>query len=120
MPEIYRDHLTCVKCDKKEDGIKKCAKCFSVSYCGRECQVADWARHKRHCDPVMIKDCGEKGRGLVASKDFKIGDLIMKDKAVVLSKYKHTKPLEAFSRHYKHKKIIGLCVSCSQTIILFK
>ena len=86
MPEIYRDLLTCVKCDQKGGSIKKCAKCFSVSYCGRECQVADWARHKRLCDPVMIKDFGEKGRGLVASRDFKIGDLIMKDKAVVLSK----------------------------------
>ena len=85
MPEVYRDLLTCVVCDKGGDSIKKCAKCFSVSYCGRECQMADWARHKRLCDPVMVKDLGEKGRGLVASRDFKIGDLIMIDKAVVTS-----------------------------------
>ena len=51
--------------------------------------MADWARHKRLCDPVMIKDFGEKGRGLVASRDFKIGDLIMKDKPVILSKIKN-------------------------------
>jgi len=85
MPELYRDLLTCVVCDKGGDCIKQCAKCFSVAYCGRECQVGDWARHKRLCVPVMVKDFGEKGRGLVASRDFKIGDIIMKDKAVVTS-----------------------------------
>ena len=33
--------------------------------------------------PVMIKDMGEKGRGLVASKAFTKGDLILRDKTVV-------------------------------------
>ena len=82
MPEVYRDLLTCVVCDKGGGDIKKCSKCFSVSYCGRECQVGDWARHKRLCVPVMVKDFGEKGRGLVASKKFNVGDLIFKDKSV--------------------------------------
>lgn len=27
----------------------KCAKCKSVSYCSRECQAADWPKHKVHC-----------------------------------------------------------------------
>jgi len=82
MPEVYRDLLTCVVCDKGGDSIKKCAKCFSVSYCGRECQVGDWTRHKGLCVPVMVKDFGEKGRGLVASKDLKVKDLIFKDISV--------------------------------------
>ena len=80
MPEIHRDLLRCIRCDKDGDTIKRCAKCLSVSYCGRECQVADWPRHKRLCLPVMIKDFGDKGRGLVASRDFKVGDLIFNDK----------------------------------------
>jgi len=82
MPEVFRDLLTCVVCDKGGDRIMKCGKCFSVSYCGRECQVGDWTRHKRLCVPVMIKDFGEKGRGLVASKNFKVKDLIFKDTSV--------------------------------------
>lgn len=28
---------------------KKCAACHSVSYCGKECQIADWGTHKRVC-----------------------------------------------------------------------
>jgi len=49
--------------------------------------VGDWPRHKdkRLCVPVMVKDFGEKGKGLVASRDFKIGDLIMKETAVISS-----------------------------------
>ena len=46
-------------------------------------KVSDWGRHKRNCKPVMIKDMGIKGRGLVASKAFVKGDLILKDKVVV-------------------------------------
>ena len=85
MPEIHRDLLRCVRCDQDGDTIKKCAKCHSVSYCRRECQVADWPRHKRPCLPVMVKEMGEKGRGVVASRDFKVGDLIFNDKLVVSS-----------------------------------
>ena len=44
--------------------------------------MGDWTRHKRLCDPVMVKEFGEKGRGLVASKNFKVGDLIFKDTTV--------------------------------------
>ena len=99
MPEVYRDLLTCVVCDKGGGDIKKCAKCFSVSYCGRECQVGDWGRHKRLCHPVMIKDFGEKGRGLVASKNFSVGDLILKDKSVVCLSTSIT-PFECYGYEY--------------------
>ena len=44
--------------------------------------MGDWTRHKRLCVPVMVKAFGEKGRGLVASKNFKVGDLIFKDTSV--------------------------------------
>ena len=38
-------------------GIKMCcSRCISVYYCGRECQQADWDRHRRYCsfDPDAI------------------------------------------------------------------
>jgi hypothetical protein len=48
---------TCVKicrnCDKHEtlNGAKlmKCQRCKAIYYCNRECQVADWKRHKKMC-----------------------------------------------------------------------
>ena len=31
-----------------------CSRCRSVTYCSRECQKADWARHKSYCDNAAI------------------------------------------------------------------
>ena len=101
VPEVYRDLLTCVVCDKGGVRMNKCAKYFSVSYWGQECQVGDWARNKRLCDSVMVKVFEEKGIGLVASRDFKIGDLILTDNAVVCGIHSRTgsfKQLQAKER----------------------
>jgi hypothetical protein len=41
----------CGKCGR-EGELKKCARCLSVAYCGRECQTAHWPTHKVHCKKV--------------------------------------------------------------------
>ena len=45
--------------------------------------MSDRERHKRYCVPAMTKNMGSMGRGLIASKEFKKGDRILKDKSVV-------------------------------------
>eukprot|EP00798_Chlamydomonas_sp_ICE-L_P011006 gene11006-18970_t len=43
---------TCDECGLVEGGDKKlkwCQRCHSASYCGAECQKADWPRHKPMC-----------------------------------------------------------------------
>ncbi|EDS31083.1 zinc finger MYND domain-containing protein 10 [Culex quinquefasciatus] len=40
-------HRICSTCKKSAE--KRCSKCESVFYCSRECQVADWPRHKELC-----------------------------------------------------------------------
>ena len=86
MPEKRRNAKTkCKKCKKvydKNTKIKVC-KCHSVSYCGEACQREDWPRHIHNCVPVMVKEYGEKGKGLVASKAIKMGELILIDEATV-------------------------------------
>ena len=90
MPESYIEPLTnrqeCFNCHKTVTGKKKlskCAKCHAITYCGRDCQVADFARHKWNCVPVMVTEIPGKGRGLVAAKDIKMGELIFTDKPVI-------------------------------------
>ena len=86
MPEIYRElhgSTTCDYCHKTGCKVLFCRNCFTVAYCHQDCQKADWARHKTLCLPVMVKDFGEKGRGLVASRDFNVGDLILDDTSVI-------------------------------------
>ncbi len=38
----------CPNCDAKNCQLK-CAKCRSVSYCNKKCQVNDWSKHKNIC-----------------------------------------------------------------------
>ena len=89
MPETLTDRNKCHKCNKtgerKKDKLSKCATCHSITYCSKECQEEDWPRHSDNCIPVMVKDYGEKGQGLVAARDIKMGELILNDKALVFN-----------------------------------
>ena len=45
--------------------------------------MEDWPRHKENCIPVMVTEIEGKGRGLVAARDIKMGELIFNDKVVM-------------------------------------
>ena len=90
MPESYIEPMTdrqsCFKCNKTVTGknkLSKCSRCHAITYCGQECQRADWPRHGWNCVPVMVTEIQGKGRGLVAARDIKMGELIFKDKPSV-------------------------------------
>ena len=87
MPENLTNRNKCHKCHKtgerKKDKLSKCSICHSITYCSQECQEADWDRHKPNCVPVMVKEYGVKGTGLVASRDIEMGEQILVDKPVI-------------------------------------
>jgi len=90
MPENYIEPLTdrqeCFKCHKTVTGKKKlskCSRCHAITYCGRECQRADWPRHGWNCVPVMVTEIPGKGRGLVVAKDIKKGELLFNEKSSI-------------------------------------
>ena len=41
----------CLNCMKPCEKPKKCARCKDVTYCDRDCQAADWNRHRYECRP---------------------------------------------------------------------
>ena len=84
MPENLTDRNKCHKCHKTGK-LSKCNQCHSITYCSQECQREDWPRHSDNCVPVMVKEYGEKGQGLVAARDIKMGELILSDKALVFN-----------------------------------
>ena len=90
MPEFYaepmKDRKSCSVCKKTVKGKKvllTCINCHAITYCGRECQSADWGRHEWNCVPVMVTEFPGKGRGLVAATDIEMGELIFEDKPVI-------------------------------------
>jgi len=41
----------CTGGSQRVAAMSKCARCKLAMYCSRECQVADWKRHKKQCQP---------------------------------------------------------------------
>ena len=88
MPEFYvepmTDRRTCFKCNKtRKKKLFKCAGCEAITYCSLGCQREDSTRHKWNCVPVMVTEIPGKGRGIVAARDIKMGELIFEDEPVI-------------------------------------
>jgi len=71
----------CQICEKPAP--MKCKKCLTVGYCCKEHQTEDWRIHKKKCIPFEIKTNEVLGRHLVARRDLKPGELILKESALV-------------------------------------
>jgi len=82
MPEVWTaDKSLCLVCGV--GGGRRCGGCGAVSYCAPNCQRSDWTRHKPLCCPVLVRETEARGRGLVAARDVKTGDLLLQDRAVI-------------------------------------
>ena len=46
----------CFGCDveKERASLSVCSRCMVIQFCSRECQVANWSRHKRDCDLILM------------------------------------------------------------------
>ena len=63
---------SCANCGKQGEGLKRCSRCKQASYCGAECQNADWKRHKKKCaPPVPLQDITAKVDAARASGDWR-------------------------------------------------
>ncbi|CAM1507505.1 Fc.00g071460.m01.CDS01 [Cosmosporella sp. VM-42] len=61
---------SCHKCQKVESpefSLKRCAKCNTTLYCGRDCQKADWKAHKKVCGKQAGEASGSRGNGTSSS-----------------------------------------------------
>ena len=84
MPEELSDRTMCFRCGQTEiKNLFKCNQCNSITYCDKVCQREDWGRHKDNCIPVMLTELKGKGRGLVASRNIRVGEVIFTEEAAV-------------------------------------
>jgi hypothetical protein len=52
-PAMAANATSCAHCGKQGVGFKRCSRCKDASYCGAECQNANWKRHKKTCSPPL-------------------------------------------------------------------
>ncbi len=58
--------------------IKRCGGCKVASYCSRECQQADWEKHKPLCTPIEILAEFDSGTKYGTKYKSKFRELVMK------------------------------------------
>jgi len=68
----------CSYCSVASDSLLKCV-CGVKSYCDRKCQKNDWKTHKKECPPFVIRPIGEKGKGLIATRNISRGTLVLEE-----------------------------------------
>ena len=51
---------TCLYCLKEVEGSKRCSRCETGRYCGKECQEKHWPVHKNSCQDSNTEDSIEK------------------------------------------------------------
>ncbi|CAL4065039.1 unnamed protein product, partial [Meganyctiphanes norvegica] len=87
-----------------------CSSCKAVFYCSKECQKQDWKIHKGKCKPFTVQNHALYGRYLVASREIKQGEILMKEPVTLLGPRNRTVPVCLGC----HKKITGSykCSKC--------
>ena len=44
----------CRSCSAQPAKVAACSVCFSAGYCGKDCHLADWPRHKGECKGLRV------------------------------------------------------------------
>lgn len=72
----------CAVCNKPASQC--CSNCNVVYYCTRDHQKSDWKNHKNKCAPYKIERNDVLGRYLIATRNIKAGEIIMKKSPIVI------------------------------------
>lgn len=88
----------------------RCSNCGLVVYCSREHQKDDWPKHKKECQPFKVQQDERLGRYLVASRDIRAEEVVLKEAPIIRGPSQLTEPvclvcLQAL--------VPGQCVPCN-------
>ena len=74
----------CCFCQKIGNSLLKCSACGCVSYCNQNCQKSDWKKHKKNCCSYKLVEVPGKDFGLVAVRNIKQGEALMKESPLLI------------------------------------
>jgi hypothetical protein len=57
---IISNTKVCTFCSEAKQNLRKCSGCFSVAYCGVDCQRNHWKVHKSECDSMAVRIIGSQ------------------------------------------------------------
>ena len=77
---------TCIFCSKQSLALLQCSGCGNVHYCDKACQKSHWKLHKKDCKPFRICEIAGKNKGIVATKTIRQGQVIIRDRALLILK----------------------------------
>ncbi|KAK3856724.1 hypothetical protein Pcinc_036968 [Petrolisthes cinctipes] len=99
---------SCEVCNKPARQF--CSSCRGVFYCSRECQKHDWKNHKGRCKPYVILKHPVYGRHLVATRDIRAGEVLLKEAPLVVGPKQKSHPVCLGC----HKRVDGttFCPAC--------
>lgn len=85
--------IVCAICQKSS--TTKCSGCFRVAYCCTQHQKDHWAQvHKHQCSSFkIVQHSGDVGRFVVATKDIKVGEVIIEEQPVTVGPKQFTNPV---------------------------
>eukprot|EP00940_MAST-03C_sp_MAST-3C-sp2_P000449 g449.t1 len=104
-----------------KNGKKKyltCSRCGVAKYCSKTCQVAHWKRkHKRECRPFVARrvEGYDGGIGVFATKKIKKGDLVLKERALLITTLDALDSDVARLSEIDRKRLFSLCDAHKRT-----
>ncbi|XP_021915499.1 protein msta isoform X2 [Zootermopsis nevadensis] len=82
---------TCAVCT--EPANQRCGGCHVIYYCCRDHQRLDWKGHRSRCKPFKVADNKALGRHLIATRDIKVGEVILDEQPLVAGPSQVTPPV---------------------------
>jgi hypothetical protein len=49
LATMLKEKFVCARQECFNPPTSQCSRCLRIFYCSKECQVADWRRHKKSC-----------------------------------------------------------------------
>lgn len=96
---VGQNSTACRICDVISD--TKCSNCKQVYYCSVAHQKSDWRQHKSACHPFRVEHSEHFGRHLIAARDIRAGEIVLRERALIRGPAQHTAPV---------------CVGCLQAL----